>query len=135
MRCELLIGSLSSAEKKATKARLLSGDTHLIVGTHALIQDDVLFEDLAYIIIDEQHRFGVEQRRKLLLASQAHTYPHMLMMTATPIPRTLSLTLYGDQDLSIIRQYPAGRLPIITNLVDEHQKSEMYRFVQSQIDM
>ena len=107
----------------------------MIIGTHALIQDDVRFHDLGYVIIDEQHRFGVEQRRKLAESSDSGRFPHVLMMTATPIPRTLSMTLYGDQDLSIIRQYPANRKPIITNLVDEHQQAEMYRFVQSQIDM
>jgi ATP-dependent DNA helicase RecG len=107
----LLTGSLRSRERAAGRLALESGQASIAVGTHALIQEDVSFQQLGLVIIDEQHRFGVEQREAL---RQKGYHPHMLVMTATPIPRTLALTLYGDLDVSVIDQLPPGRQKIIT---------------------
>jgi ATP-dependent DNA helicase RecG len=107
----LLTGSLRSRERAAGRLALESGEASIAVGTHALIQEDVSFQKLGLVIIDEQHRFGVEQREAL---RQKGYHPHMLVMTATPIPRTLALTLYGDLDVSVIDQLPPGRQKIIT---------------------
>ncbi len=147
----LLIWSVSAKEKKSIKAALQSGELAVVVGTQALIQEDVVYKSLSYVIIDEQHRFGVEQREKLteyiskwvLQAAlwdtpeklrEVATFPHVLMMTATPIPRTLSMALYGNQDISIIREYPANRKKIITKIVTPAHTHEAYRWIESQID-
>ncbi len=118
---ELLIGALSSSEKKRIKKRLLADEPICVVGTHALLQEDVHTHKVALAIVDEQHRFGVEQRKALQHANEGEV-PHLLSMTATPIPRTLNLTVYGDLDVSILNELPAGRLPIKTEIVspDEH---------------
>lgn len=134
LEVSFLIGSIKVSEKKSIKARLASWNTNIIIGTHALIQEDVLFADLGLVIIDEQHRFGVQQRKKLTQISASGRYPHELMMTATPIPRTLSMTMYGDQDLSIIREYPKWRLPILTTILSKNNRAESYRFITSQIE-
>jgi ATP-dependent DNA helicase RecG len=111
LKVVLLTGSQRARERTAARDALASGEAAAAIGTHALIQDDVAFKRLGLAIVDEQHRFGVEQRD--LLRRKGHN-PHMLVMTATPIPRTLALTLYGDLDVSVLDEMPAGRRPIIT---------------------
>lgn len=135
MRSDLLVGSLTKKQKEEAKARIKTGETDLVIGTHALIEDDVRFKNLGFVIVDEQHRFGVEQRAALetYFSLSGGIYPHRLNMTATPIPRTLALTLYGDQDLSVIDEYPAGRKPIVTAVVAEHRREEAYRAVAEEI--
>ena len=112
IQVELLTGSLRAAQKKKIKQRLAEGEIQLLIGTHALIEDDVDFQNLGLVVIDEQHRFGVEQRAKLWRKSNPQ--PHILVMTATPIPRTLAMTLYGDLDCSVIDELPPGRQPVRT---------------------
>ena len=113
----LLTGSMSSAARRQAFADIASGEAGIVVGTHALIQDKVAFFDLALIVIDEQHRFGVEQRDAL--RGKADRPPHVLVMTATPIPRTVAMTVFGDMDTSTLRELPGGRSPISTHVVDE----------------
>lgn len=127
---QYLAGSVTQSQKDEIYQGIRAGTVDFVIGTHALIQKDVEFPKLGLAIIDEQHRFGVGQRD--ILAS--HGYPHVLHMTATPIPRTLALTIYGDQDLSIINQMPAGRKPIQTRIVQPHQKQHMYSWIQSEIE-
>jgi ATP-dependent DNA helicase RecG len=126
---ELLIGSLSKSEKERITRGVKDGSIPFVIGTHALIQDTIDFKNLAFVVIDEQHRFGVEQRKKLA----SFGYPHVLHMTATPIPRTLALTIYGDQDLSLLKEMPQGRLPIITRVVSAQKRGQAYRFIESEI--
>jgi len=126
----LLTGSLAKREKESIKAEIADGTAGIVVGTHALIQDDVTFKDLGLVVVDEQHRFGVGQRAAL---RQKGLNPHMLVMTATPIPRTLSLTLYGDLDLSVLDELPPGRQPITTKLKPAVERERTYTFVRSQI--
>lgn len=114
----------ATKHKPALKAQIAAGDFDLIIGTHALLTDDTQFRSLALCIIDEQHRFGVAQRQKLLLKSPADTAPHLLAMTATPIPRSLQLTVFGDLDSSILNQLPAGRQPITTHLLPETEQTD-----------
>ncbi len=128
---ELLTGSVKAAAKKIIKARLESGDIDLLVGTHALIEDSVQFHNLGFVVIDEQHRFGVAQRSKLWTKSQVP--PHILVMTATPIPRTLAMTLYGDLECSVIDELPPGRKPIQTTHATEAQRLAVYGFLRKQI--
>src|SRR5581483_8229987 len=104
---------------------------HLVVGTHALVQGDVRFHQLGLVVIDEQHRFGVLQRATL---REKGLHPDVLVMTATPIPRTLALTLYGDLDVSSIRELPAGRVPIKTAAKPESRRDEIYAFVRGQLE-
>ncbi len=117
VRCELLTSSVPAAQRRAVRDRLASGETDLAVGTHALIQEEVEFRSLAVAVVDEQHRFGVEQRRAL-----GKTTPHVLHMTATPIPRTLAQTVFGDLDVTEIARPPANRKPVITRWVG-HERS------------
>ncbi len=116
---KIKVALLTGATKKKTelKAEIKSGKIDLVVGTHALLTDDTEFEDLSLTIIDEQHRFGVEQRQKLLLKSPEGKAPHLLAMTATPIPRSLQLTVFGDLDVSILNELPKGRQPILTSII------------------
>jgi ATP-dependent DNA helicase RecG len=119
-RVELLISGLKSADKSTALERIRSGEAQLVIGTHALIEENVAFARLGFVAIDEQHRFGVLQRKRLM--DKAATYghaPHVLVLTATPIPRTLSLTLYGDLDVSVLDELPPGRTPIITHMTTE----------------
>jgi ATP-dependent DNA helicase RecG len=117
---ELLISGMKPAEKAAAKERIKSGEAKLVVGTHALIEDDVEFDKLGFASIDEQHRFGVLQRKRLMDKAAKHgRAPHVLVLTATPIPRTLSLTLYGDLEVSVIDELPPGRTPIETRMTTE----------------
>jgi ATP-dependent DNA helicase RecG len=117
---ELLISGLKSAEKTAALERIRSGEAQLVIGTHALIEDQVQFARLGFVAIDEQHRFGVLQRKRLMDKAASHGHaPHVLVLTATPIPRTLSLTLYGDLDVSVLDELPPGRTPIQTRMTSE----------------
>ena len=129
---ELLIGSVKPADKKKIKARMVSGEAQIIIGTHALIEDDVHFGNLGLVVIDEQHRFGVEQRSKLW--NKSIPAPHILVMTATPIPRTLAMTLYGDLDCSIIDELPPGRQPVRTYHRTEPRRPLVFSFLKKQID-
>ena len=133
VRIELLTGSLRPAAKKSIKQQLADGEINILVGTHALIEDDVHFKNLALVVIDEQHRFGVEQRAKLW--RKATPPPHILVMTATPIPRTLAMTLYGDLDCSVIDQLPPGRHPVRTYHRTEPRRPLVFSFLKQQIDM
>ena len=129
VRCELLIGSTSAGNKNKIKTALRTGQINLLIGTHAILTEDTVFHNLGLAIIDEQHRFGVRQRA-ILSESNCHT----VAMTATPIPRTLALTVYGDQDLSVIDQLPAGRKQIITRVIaDQREKQKMEVFMDSEI--
>ena len=132
VRIELLTGSLRPAAKKSIKQQLADGEINILVGTHALIEDDVHFKTLALVVIDEQHRFGVEQRAKLW--RKATPPPHILVMTATPIPRTLAMTLYGDLDCSVIDQLPPGRHPVRTYHRTEPRRPLVFSFLKQQID-
>lgn len=132
VRIELLTGSLRPAAKKSIKQQLADGEINILVGTHALIEDDVHFKNLALVVIDEQHRFGVEQRAKLW--RKATPPPHILVMTATPIPRTLAMTLYGDLDCSVIDQLPPGRHPVRTYHRTEPRRPLVFSFLKQQID-
>src|SRR5713101_3747185 len=119
-RVELLISGLKPAEKAAARERIRSGEARLVIGTHALIEDEVEFARLGFVAIDEQHRFGVLQRKRLMdKAAKTGFAPHVLVLTATPIPRTLSLTLYGDLDVSVLDELPPGRTPIETRMTTE----------------
>jgi ATP-dependent DNA helicase RecG len=129
---ELLTGS--TPDKEAIYARLAAGEVNIVVGTHALIQPNVTFHDLAFLVIDEQHRFGVEQRAALRQKGQSETNPHVLVMTATPIPRTLALTLYGDLDLSIIDEMPPGRQKIETRWLFPTERERAYSFIRAQVE-
>ena len=127
----VLTGTTKARERKEILERLASGQAGIIVGTHALIEDNVVFRNLGLAIIDEQHRFGVEQRSRLWAKSTIP--PHILLMTATPIPRTLAMTLYGDLDVSVIDEMPPGRVPVKTLQIVERQRLELYRFIKDQI--
>ena len=127
----LLTGSTKTKERRELLAQLSCGDLKILVGTHALIEDTVEFQNLGIAIIDEQHRFGVEQRSKLWKKSEIA--PHILVMTATPIPRTLAMTLYGDLDVSVIDELPPGRKPVQTLHAMETQRSRIYAFMREQI--
>jgi len=131
IRCELLIGKLKKAEKESIYSDLANGEIQIIVGTHALIQDPVLFDDLGFIIIDEQHRFGVGQRKQLI---DKGNNPEILAMTATPIPRTLSLTLHGDMDISLIDELPENRIPITTKVVEPKRLEKVYDFMRLEMN-
>ena len=133
VKAALLTGSSRTSERREIHAGLEDGSIGIIVGTHALIEDNVLFRNLGLAIIDEQHRFGVEQRAKLWRKSSAGIPPHILVMTATPIPRTLAMTLYGDLDVSVIDELPPGRKPILTMHATESKRSALYRFMKDQI--
>ena len=161
IRSDLLVGSLTPRMKEDARERLKNGETDIIFGTHALIQDSIQFARLGFVVVDEQHRFGVEQRKLLeeYISTQRNItprvdeiqqkndstlqtancklqtslVPHRLNMSATPIPRTLALTLYGDQDVSVLDEYPVGRKPIHTRVVREDQRIEMYRFIEEEV--
>lgn len=130
IRVELLVGSLTKKKKDEILEGLKAGSIDIIVGTHAIIQENVEFYRLGLVITDEQHRFGVKQRATL---SQKGTNPDVMVMTATPIPRTLALILYGDLDISIIDELPPGRKDIETFAVDETMKERIYRFIEKQV--
>lgn len=124
---------IKKGEQSANNTKYIIQNTNIIIGTHALIQEDVKFNNLALVIIDEQHRFGVEQRRILLEKNGRDLTPHLLSMTATPIPRSLALALYGDLSLSVIDEMPEERKKIITKIVPEDKRAEAYQFIRGQI--
>src|SRR5208283_5271588 len=131
---ELLISGLKPAEKAAALGRIRNGEAHLVIGTHALIEDNVEFQRLGFVAVDEQHRFGVLQRKRLMDKAARHGHaPHVLVLTATPIPRTLSLTLYGDLEVSVIDELPPGRTPIQTRLTSEPHLSGVWEFLRKEI--
>ena len=128
--CALLTGGMARKERDKIIESLNNGKIDLVIGTHALIQKDVKFKKLGLVIIDEQHRFGVNQRRKLV---EKGNNPHFLAMTATPIPRTLAITLYGDMDLCIIDEMPKNRKPVITKVIDENRLKRVYDFMAKEV--
>ncbi len=129
----LLTGSTPAARRREALGRLASGELGLVVGTHALIEPDVEFARLGVCVVDEQHRFGVRQRAALDAKGPGRIAPHALHMTATPIPRTLSLTAYGDLDTTTLRELPAGRRPVKTWLVEEDRRAGAYEFVRERL--
>ncbi len=131
-RITLLTGSLDEASKREARGRIFRGETDLAIGTHALIEDKVDFGNLGLVIVDEQHRFGVQQRFRLMKKPGALD-PDVLVMTATPIPRTLALTLYGDLDASVIDELPPGRIPIVTRRTTEERAHDVWEFVRKQV--
>ena len=133
IQVEILTGSTKSSIRKGIHEKLLKGEIDILVGTHSLIEDKVLFKNLGFVIIDEQHRFGVAQRAKLWYKNNFP--PHVLVMTATPIPRTLAMSIYGDLDFSIIRELPPGRKQIKTFLMGENNRLRLFKFLKEQIEL
>jgi ATP-dependent DNA helicase RecG len=131
-RVVLLVGSLSPAQKAKARAAIAAGQAGFIVGTHAVIQEKVDMHKLVLVVVDEQHRFGVEQR-KALMAKAGHM-PHVLSLTATPIPRSLALTLYGELDISVLAQKPAGRRPIQTRLAAPSERQRLYKTIDAELE-
>ena len=128
----LLLGKTKASEKKQIKERISDGSAGVVIGTHALLTDDVSFKDLALVIADEQHRFGVKQREKLLMSSDDYMV-HNLVMTATPIPRTLAMVIYSDMQTSIIRQKPAGRKPVSTHFLPSKNDDKIYASIMAKL--
>lgn len=132
---ELLISGLKPAEKAAARERIRTGEARLVIGTHALIEDDVEFARLGFVAIDEQHRFGVLQRKRLMeKAAKTGFAPHVLVLTATPIPRTLALTLYGDLDVSVLDELPPGRTPIETRMTTEKHLPGVWESLRCEVE-
>ena len=135
-RVALLTGSLDERMKREARGRIFRGEIDLAIGTHALVEEKVDFDNLGLVIVDEQHRFGVQQRFKLMRkpgASGIATEPDVLVMTATPIPRTLALTMYGDLEVSVIDELPPGRTGIATRRMPEERASEVWDFIRKQV--
>lgn len=130
LNVSLLVGSMTAASKRKVYEDIENGSTDIVIGTHAVIQEKVIFKNLALVITDEQHRFGVNQRRDL---SDKGNNPHILVMSATPIPRTLAIIVYGDLDISVIDELPAERLPIKNCVVDESYRPNAYKFIENQV--
>ena len=130
LNVSLLVGSMTAAAKRKVYEDIENGSTNIVIGTHAVIQEKVIFKNLALVITDEQHRFGVNQRRDL---SDKGNNPHILVMSATPIPRTLAIIVYGDLDISVIDELPAERLPIKNCVVDESYRPNAYKFIENQV--
>src|SRR3989344_4799733 len=142
-RCGINIGLLTGSDAKLNgktvskpelKDKISKGEVDIIIGTHAVIQKDVHFKNLAFVVIDEQHRFGVSQRAILAKNSESKLVPHLLSMTATPIPRTLALTIYGDLDISIIKEKPKNRQKIITKVISPSQRKASYKFIRDEVN-
>lgn len=131
IRVELLTGSVKGKKREEILSSLITGDIHILIGTHAIIEDTVHFSSLGFVVIDEQHRFGVAQRAKLWKKNV--NPPHILVMTATPIPRTLAMTLYGDLDVSIIDELPPGRKPIETRHQFDNRRESLYSFLRQEL--
>lgn len=134
LKIRLITGSTKKSARKKYLEELASGEMNILVGTHALIENDVQFNRLGLVVIDEQHRFGVAQRAKLWQKNK-HVYPHVLVMTATPIPRTLAMTLYGDLEISTIRELPKGRKPIKTSHLYDSSRLKLFGFIRREIDL
>ncbi|MCL6429387.1 MAG: ATP-dependent DNA helicase RecG [Anaerolineae bacterium] len=134
VRVALLTGSLRAREKAEIREAIAAGELDIVVGTHALIQEGVQFRQLGLVIVDEQHRFGVQQRASLRQKGDSEVVPHLLVMTATPIPRTLALTIYGDLDLSVIDELPPNRQRVITHLIAPRERERAYQFVRAQVE-
>lgn len=132
LRVELLTGRVKGKKREEILSALLTGDIHILIGTHAVIEDSVRFSSLGLVVIDEQHRFGVAQRARLWTKNERP--PHILVMTATPIPRTLAMTLYGDLDVSVIDELPPGRKPISTIHQFDNRRESLYKFIGEQIE-
>jgi ATP-dependent DNA helicase RecG len=132
VRVELLTGSIKGKRRETILRDLLTGDVHILIGTHAVLEDTVGFHSLGMVVIDEQHRFGVAQRAKLWNKNACP--PHVLVMTATPIPRTLAMTLYGDLDVSVIDELPPGRKPIQTIHQFDNRRTQLYASIRRQIE-
>ena len=130
VQTELLTGSMTAKEKRLAYDRIRTGESQIIIGTHALIQEHVEYSSLALVVTDEQHRFGVKQRETF---AEKGTMPHILVMSATPIPRTLAMIVYGDRDISVIDELPANRLPIKNCVVDTGYRNTAYHFIQKQV--
>ena len=133
VHCALLTGSTTQKERRDIHAGLEDGSIGIIVGTHALLEDNVVFRNLGLAVIDEQHRFGVDQRSRLWAKGPEGIPPHVLVMTATPIPRTLAMTLYGDLDVSVIDEMPPGRKPVQTICIGQNRRAAMYKFMRDEI--
>ena len=131
IRCQLLTGSLTTKQKRERREAIAAGEADLIIGTHALVSDTTTFRDLGLVITDEQHRFGVAQRSRL---GAKGSDPHILVMSATPIPRTLALILYGDLDVSVLDELPPGRSPVETFLVNESYRARINAFIRKQVN-
>ncbi len=132
LRVGLLVGSVPASRRKPLLEAIANGQCDVVIGTHALFQDTVHFKELGFVVIDEQHRFGVEQRQRLLAKSEK--MPHLLAMTATPIPRSLQLTVYGELDISILGEKPAERKDIITRIISPNTRNAMYEQVESELE-
>ena len=132
VQCALLTGSTTQKDRRGIHTGLEDGSIGIIVGTHALLEDNVVFRNLGLAVIDEQHRFGVDQRAKLWNKGPS-VPPHILVMTATPIPRTLAMTLYGDLDVSVIDEMPPGRKPVQTMCIGQNRRNAMYKFMRDEI--
>ena len=128
-----LTGSQKKRERDTMTAAVASGEAALVIGTHAVISEKVAFRRLALAVIDEQHRFGVAQRLALRGKAGADAEPHLLMMSATPIPRTLAMSYYADLDVSTLDELPPGRTPVVTKLVAEHRRDEVIARIQAQL--
>lgn len=133
LKIRLITGSTRKSDRTKYLAELASGEMNILVGTHALIENDVQFDKLGLVVIDEQHRFGVAQRAKLWQKNK-HVYPHVLVMTATPIPRTLAMTLYGELEISTIRELPKGRKPIKTSHLYDSSRLKLFGFLRKEIE-
>ena len=132
VNCSLLTGSSSKKKRNDIKKKLMDGSLNILIGTHAILEGNVEFNNLGLAVIDEQHRFGVAQRSKLWLKNNLP--PHILVMTATPIPRTLAMSIYGDLDVSIIKELPPGRIPVKTVHRYENKRLQVFKFIKDQID-
>ena len=135
VRVELLTGIVKGKRRQEVLDGLLDGTVHILVGTHALIEDNVQFARLGAVIVDEQHRFGVKQRAKLWEKGMQNCVPHVLVMTATPIPRTLAMTLYGDLDVSVIDELPPGRKPIVTHHFFDNRQPQLFSGMRQQMQL
>ena len=129
--CSLLTGSSSKKERNDIKKKLTDGSLNILIGTHAILEGNVEFNNLGLAVIDEQHRFGVAQRSKLWLKNNLP--PHILVMTATPIPRTLAMSIYGDLDVSILKELPPGRMPVKTVHRYENKRLQVFKFIKDQM--
>ena len=133
--CGLLLGSMSAKERREAKRCLETGEWRVVIGTHALISKGVTYQNLALCITDEQHRFGVAQRTALInKGAYEEVSPHLLVMSATPIPRSLALVMFGDLDISIMNELPPGRMPVGTRIVSESKRADMYGFLKKELD-